>query len=280
MIENIYVAEQIFDSSNLTISVKDQITQKELDKLNRAFLISPLYQSITQIKDIVIQNGIDFQIYMDTNHLQQLRNNNMSSDELIMNANKLSLNYATSIKTYIDMETRILKKNKSNKDYKDFHDLCSKFHDSHSEYRFWANFRNYVVHCEFPYCKYVETLGSNCRVVCTKEHLLNFDNWKHSKKDIMNMSEEINLPAMVNVMSGLINALYINFFVFFKELITDGISIYGDFCRVHSVESPTIIRVKNPMDLAGCNMQPLPVKELIEAFNVLKSNPNIHVNII
>lgn len=280
MDKNIYVAEQTLDNGKVTISIKKQITQEELDKLNSSFLISPLYHLITQIKDIVLQNGIDFQKYMNPDNLQLLRENNVSSDELIMNANKLSLNYATSIKTYIDMETRILKKDKSNEDYNKFHSLCSNFYDTHFEYRFWSNFRNYVVHCEFPYCKYVETFERSCKVICTKEHLLDFDNWKHSRQDIIKMDEEIDLPAMVNVMSGLINALYINFFVFFKDLIINGISIYGDFCRKYSVESPTIVKAESPMDLQVCNIQPLPVEELVAAFNALKSNPNIHINIL
>lgn len=277
----IYVAEQLKNGEkNPTIFISGKITQEELDKLNSAFLISPIYHSITQIKDIVVQNGIDFQKYMRPENVQTLRNNHISYESLILNANKLSLNYATSIKTYIDMETRLLKKNKSSEDYESFHNLCSKFYDSHVEYRFWCNFRNYIVHCELPYCKFEESFGDKCKVICTKEHLLTFDKWKHSKEDIKNMNEEIDLPSMVNEMSSLILALYINFFIYFKDLIINGISIYGNFCRKYSVQSPTIIKTTNPKDLSDCNMQPLPVTELKAAFKVLKSNPIVHLNIV
>ena len=80
------------------------------------------------------------------------------------------------------------------------------FYDKNMEYRFWMNFRNYIVHCEFPYSIYQESVDNGCKIICTKEHLFQFDNWKHSKADIQQMDKQIDLPALVDNMSAMIYA--------------------------------------------------------------------------
>ena len=79
------------------------------------------------------------------------------------------------------MELRLLTKHTTKKEITLFNDLCHKFYDDHMEYRFWMNFRNYIVHCDFPYSVFHEEIDMPCKVICNKEHLLLFNNWKHSK---------------------------------------------------------------------------------------------------
>ena len=182
---NLYVAETCNSKkSNPIIEIKDEITQTELDKLNSAFSVCSLYHSITQIKDIVVENGENYKEFMDAENLKKLAADNVPPERLLTLANKFVLNYASSIKTYIDMETRLLKNQSTDEDLKMFEDICHHFYDEQIEYRFWVNFRNYIVHCEFPYAIYHESIENGCKLICTKDHLLKFDNWKHSKADI------------------------------------------------------------------------------------------------
>ena len=95
--------------------------------------------------DIVIENGESFKRYMSFKNLMELSKNKIKPDQAIMLANKTVLNYASSIKTYIDMETRLLKKRAPKEAYGIFNNLCRMFYDKHIEYRFWVNFRNYIV---------------------------------------------------------------------------------------------------------------------------------------
>lgn len=186
------------ESDVLDVNIKEEISSDELESLNSAFFVTGIYHSITQIHNIVLENGEDFKRYMHQDNLNALQSSNISYEIMIMQANKHVLNYASSIKTYIDMETRLLNKYKSTVEEKLFHDICSKFYDEHIEYRFWSNFRNYVVHCEFPYTTFHAELDGNCNIICTKDHLLNFKNWKHSKADIQAMGDIIDLPALVD----------------------------------------------------------------------------------
>lgn len=261
------------------IVLKDEITQDELTQLNAAFRVCSLYHSITQIKDIVVENGESFKRFLSPSNLQELRKHNVPPERAITLANKVVLNYASSIKTYIDMEKRILTKKATKDDLKLFEDMQHAFYDKNVEYRFWANFRNYIVHCEFPYSVYQESVETGCKIICTKEHLLQFDNWKHSKSDIQQMGEQIDLPALVDNMSAMIYAFYIDFFSHFAKDILDGIATYGEFCRKYDVRVPVIFKMKNREQVAGSQFQPLPVKELKASFEMLKNNPHININV-
>ena len=276
----LFVAETYHsDKSDSSIVIKDEITQDELTMLNSAFAVCSLYHSITQIKDIVVENGETFKRYMSSENLKELPKHKIKPERAIMLANKAVLNYASSIKTYIDMETRLLKKRASEQDFDMFDSMCHKFYDEHMEYRFWANFRNYIVHCEFPYSIYQEHTDEGCRIICTKEHLLQFSNWKHSKADIEKMGDQVDLPSLVDNMSALIYAFYIDFFSHFAKTIIDGIGIYGEFCRKYDVKVPVVFKMKSREQVEGSHFQPLPIKELRASFEILKSNPHIKIDL-
>lgn len=277
---HLYVGETHHpENAESDIIIKNEITQEELKQLNSAFRVCSLYHSITQIIDIVVENGQSFKRFMSSQNLQELRKQNISHERVITISNKNVLNYASLIKTYIDMETRLLKKRATQDALKQFEDMQHSFYDKNMEYRFWANFRNYIVHCEFPYSIYQESVESGCKIICTKEHLLQFDNWKHSKADIEKMEEQIDLPALIDDMSAMIFAFYIDLFSYFAEDIISGITTYGEFCRKYDVCVPVILKMEDREKVAGSHMQPLPIKELRASFDILKSNPHIKINV-
>lgn len=277
---HLFVAETYnSDEANSSIIIKEEITQDELKMLNSAFTVCSLYHSITQIKDIVVENGESFKKFMCSENLKEISKHYITPERAIMLANKAVLNYASSIKTYIDMETRLLKKGASEEAVTMFESICHTFYDKNMEYRFWANFRNYIVHCEFPYSIFQEHADEGCRIICTKEHLLQFDNWKHSKADIEKLGDCIDLPSLVDNMSAMIYALYIDFFRHFAKTITEGMAIYGEFCRKYDVKVPVILKMKNREQVAGSHFQPLPIKELRASFEILRSNPQVHIDL-
>lgn len=199
-----------------------------------------------------------------------------------MLSNKLALNYASSIKTFIDMTQRLLKHRKPDA-VKEFLKLTNKFYDEKMEYRFWANFRNYIVHCSFPYCVFHEAVGSNCEVRCPREHLLEFDNWKHSKADIEKMPEFVDLPSLVGEMNSLIHALYLQFFYYLASDIFAEYNIYKEFTSKHSAQCTVIFKTEKPISkeegFVVPSMQPLPVKEMMDVFRTMNEHPSINIKI-
>lgn len=264
------------------ISIGDEITQEEVDTLNKAFSITGYYHAITQIRNIVIENGLEFQRWMKPDNLQVHRDAGTSSSRLIMLSNKLALNYASSIKTFIDMTQRLLKHRKPDA-VKEFLKLTNKFYDEKMEYRFWANFRNYIVHCSFPYCVFHEAVGSNCEIRCPRDHLLEFDNWKHSRADIEKMPEFVDLPGLVDEMSSLIHALYLQFFYYLASDIFAEYNLYKEFTKKHSAQCTVIFKTEKPISkedgFVVPSMQPLPMKEMMDVFKTMNEHPSINIKI-
>lgn len=93
------------------------------------------------------------------------------------------------------------------------------------------------------------------------------------------MESQIDLPSLVDNMSGMIYAFYIDFFRHFANDITDGIKTYEEFCRKYDVRVPVIFKLKSKEVVEGSHFQPLPVKELKASFDILTSNPNITMNV-
>ena len=117
----LYVAETSQDEkTDVKIEVKKEITKEALEYLNSAFFMCSIYHSIEQIERIVVENGEDFKQYMSEQNLRLMRKRGVSPERTIMLANKYALNYASAIKTYIDMEKRLLKKHKSKEDVEVF----------------------------------------------------------------------------------------------------------------------------------------------------------------
>ena len=67
---------------------------------------------------------------MKSDNLSSMSFQGVSPEKLILIANKLVFNYASSIKTYIDMETRLLRKNKGENELKLFRSICSQMYDN------------------------------------------------------------------------------------------------------------------------------------------------------
>ena len=277
-----YVGETTSDdpTEGKTVNVGDEITQEELDRLNKAFSITGTFHALTQILNIVTENGFEFKKWMTPKNIQAQRDLGMSRDRLITLSNKLVLNYATSTKTFIDMAQRMLHQRKPSC-VKDFLSLTHNFYDEKVEYRFWANFRNYVVHCSFPFSIFQESVNQHCEVICSREHLLEFDNWKHSKADIEKMPEFVDLPGMVDVMSSLIYSLYLQFFYYLANDIIADYEYYKYFCSQHNVKCPVILhteeKISKESGFVKPFMQPLPINEMIDLFKVLNEHPSINI---
>lgn len=274
-----YVAElSIQDNGEKSISIQEEITQAEFKQITDLFWITGTCHVIDEVKDIVIENGLDFKKWMSPNNLQYHRSHGKSPEKLLLTSNKLVLNYAASIKTFIDIATRLIKQKKPDQE-KQFHSLTSTFYDSHMEYRFWANFRNYCVHCALPYTTFHEAIGEPCEVVCTKEHLLKFDNWKHSKNDIERFPEKVDLIGMVDEMSSLICALYLEFYYIFAKEIVDATNNYAAYCKQYNIEKLIIMSTEIHDDIQHGRLVPLPIDKLCDAVKILQNHPSVNITL-
>lgn len=270
--QQLYVAEL----SDNGIEVLHEVSQEELDELKTSYPNFKAFHRMTELKDIVIENGMDFKEWMQKDNIEKCYFNHIPTEKLVQTSNKLAFNFGASVGTFLYTEEKLLKKYKPGMEIK-LEKLERSFYDDNIEYRFWARFRNYVVHYALPYTG-LEADGANgIQIVCKKKHLLEYEKWNQVRNDIENMDENVNLPIMVEKMNVLIDALYIHFYTYFAEEIGSATIKFGEFCKKHGTQNPVIVKAEDLRKMKGICVLPLPKKELFQALKMLKENPNVKV---
>ena len=273
--QQLYVAEL----SDNGIEVLHEASQEELEELKTSYPNFKAFHRMTELKDIVIENGMDFKEWMQKDNIEKCYFNHIPTEKLVQTSNKLAFNFGTSIGTFLDIESNLLKKYRPGAEIK-LKTLESSFYYGNIEYRFCTRFRNYVVHYALPYTG-LEADGANgIQIVCKKKHLLEFEKWNQVRNDIENMDENVNLPIMVEKMNVMIDALYTHFYTYFSEEIGNATIKFGEFCKKHGTQNPVIVKAEDLQKMKGICVLPLPKKELFQALKMLKENPNVKVESI
>jgi hypothetical protein len=273
--QQLYVAE-LNDNG---IEVLHEVSQEELDELKTSYPNFKAFHRMTELKDIVVENGMDFKEWMQKDNIEKCYFNHIPTEKLVQTSNKLAFNFGASVGTFLYTEEKLLKKYKPGMEI-ELEKLERSFYDDNIEYRFWVRFRNYVVHYALPYTG-LEADGANgIQIVCKKKHLLEFEQWNQVRNDIENMDENVNLPIMVEKMNVLIDALYIHFYTYFAEEIGSATIKFGEFCKKHGTQTPVIVKAEDLWKKEGICVQPLPRKELVQALEILKANPNIKMDFV
>ena len=190
--QQLYVAEL----SDNGIEVLHEVSQEELDGLKASYPNFEAFHRMTELKDVVIENGIDFKEWMQKDNIEKCYFDHIATEKIVQTSNKLAFNFGASIGTFLYTEEKLLKKYKPGMEIK-LEKLESSFYDDNVEYRFWVRFRNYVVHYALPYTGLEADEANGIQVVCKRQHLLEFEKWNQVRNDIESMDENVNLPIMV-----------------------------------------------------------------------------------
>ena len=273
--QQLYVAEL----SDNGIEVLHEVSQEELDGLKASYPNFEAFHRMTELKDVVIENGIDFKEWMQKDNIEKCYFDHIATEKIVQTSNKLAFNFGASIGTFLYTEEKLLKKYKPGMEIK-LEKLESSFYDDNVEYRFWVRFRNYVVHYALPYTGLEADEANGIQVVCKRQHLLEFEKWNQVRNDIESMDENVNLPIMVEKMNVLIYALYIHFYTYFAEEIGNATIKFGEFCKKHGTQTPVIVRAEDLRKKESICVLPLPKKELFQALKMLKENPNVKMESI
>jgi hypothetical protein len=108
-----------------------------------------------QLFEIVRTNYIEFAKAMSGYLAEYVDNPSMNwsrADEIIKEANRLILNFLSSVRTFLDHSELHLKRRygKDSQQVKRYEEICSQQYDGEFSYRFVYQLRNYVQHCGMP----------------------------------------------------------------------------------------------------------------------------------
>lgn len=89
--QQLYVAEL----SDNGIEVLHEVSQEELDELETSYPNFKAFHRMTELKDIVIENGMDFKEWMQKDNIEKCYFNHISTEKLVQTSNKLAFNFGT-----------------------------------------------------------------------------------------------------------------------------------------------------------------------------------------
>lgn len=262
------------------LEVKSEIPEEEVIRIRDCFDFCGPYNTMKMAINVAIRNGNQLQLHMHPMNLNRYRTGKKYDDAITI-ANQYALNYATSIKSFIDFTERQLRKKCSETDLEAYQKTQSTLYDDHFEYRFWMRLRNYIVHRSFPYSNVEDSL-SGVKVQCPTKRLLEYEKWNTVRDDLVSMGEYVEPEKTVYKMNALLTALRIDYLSYFAGSIISALETYHQFCRSHGITNAMFCQVEKREDIAKGNFHanPMPIDILHEAFNELKMNPRIKFDIV
>lgn len=273
--------DQTKDSDGiLRVEPVKEITKSDVDSLYRLFHFVGAYSGSKLAKDIVVRNGESFKTFMLPDNLIQYQKN---YDDAVLEANRRCINYAVSLKSFIDITERYLKNDFDSSTKQRYHDeIQVPLFDSSFGYALFSKLRNYVVHRSFPYGA-VTVTERGVDIKCSTDKLLAWDNWTTIRDQIAQKSPYIFLEKYVDEASSVLLAIWMQFIsIFYGKDIETAIRQYSAYKRDNSISGHiAFAEVDQRMDLAkGFSMKPLPIIELQECIEILRDNPCVTLNIV
>ena len=275
--DRIFVAEKKLKKSEIEkeweIVIKQEISLTEYETIMSKFSVTGPCHQVTEAKDIVLSNAESLIGWLNQDNLNRKFREGMPYKKILMNSNRLLFNFSASIYSFIEITRKIIKKRDIEWAEK-YNELDRVMYDDYMEYRFWKMMRNYIVHCEFPYQSFSYSDDDTCQVMCKRDTLLKHSGWKHVKKDIEQMPDIIDIAKLAGTMCSHIAVMYYYFYETVADSIIECIEAYNTFKTDYQVNSPIFVKEKKEEKLV---LDPIPIHELYEYYEVLKEHPNIDI---
>lgn len=237
------------------------------------------YKHIKYLYKISISNGNELQSFLNSFYSNDISIQKMKSDQIFIEGNRLIANYCSFIGMFIDQIEKVLSK-KGNDSLEGFRKTTNDLYNDKFEYRFFVLLRNFVIHYSLPFTLYNEDFNSKS-LKLSKSHLLGFSKWKHVKNDLEKMDEEIEIFSYINPMNVNLTVLFLTFVYYLSKEIIGTCERVSEFIIKHKVKSPAIVKYESIEEFKKGNMvlTPIDLKDLKNAFNDVKSHPNINITV-
>lgn len=225
-----------YPGKEIRIDMEDVLSAEEFEQINHAIL------KVTELNNNV--RLLDF-VQINENELTELFRKSLEKflfkstswnglrredqAELFLNANRLFLNYLSSIRTFIDHLDVFLNRNfgKNSLQYIQFKKILTTFYDNSFAYRFFYKLRNYAQHVGLPidtvqytsqHNRENDNVNGKLNIEFHRDRLLNnYDGWGPVKTDLVSMTEKISAPPLISEISQNIREIWRNVELLLKD---------------------------------------------------------------
>ncbi|MEL3958228.1 hypothetical protein NSQ96_13145 [Caldifermentibacillus hisashii] len=256
------------------ITIIKHLPKAEYDKHVKNMEILRYYGRLKQVYTLAESNSDSFLKFIDSVN----KGNSKSNEEsVVLEGNRLLINYLTSAGMFIDYGEKELGK-ALGKNYRiNFQKETNRLYDSIISYRFMDLMRNYAVHYGFPLHIYVRSLKTPSGLFSVKSELLQFKKWKHVKSDIEKMPDNIRLEPHVKAMQMCIKHLFEQCIYNFSARLVEVIEYTNSLVKKAEKQPPVFIKFENEERFRAGEFTAMPVDIGIiqEVLTDLRNHPNI-----
>lgn len=271
------------ENGEQTITIlDDSVTENEFreyyDQIKRLNFLDRIDFFLKMIR----YNGITLERYL----------NNVSSEDLtkmksaLELANKYVFDFAAAIGSFIEFIEKQLMTKQSDQAQKEFEEFRETLF-ANDNYRFWYYMRNYVVHYGIPFTQAsssYENGETKTEIICKRDHLLEYKEWKHAKTYVENLPERVDICSMVEPILVTLHAYYLQLLFIFRETVLEVHKYVEQFVLRHKARTGiAIMRYETEADFAknrNGRIHHLHIGRVAELLSDLGRHPNVNITYV
>lgn len=271
-----YIGENI----NGTFVIQKEITKEEFQTWKESVEQLKYYTLANRFKDITIKNGLELEKYLkriaSISDIESIRNANTSI--IGTESNRLMLNYLVSFRTFVDNLQAYSKSIKKGADFQK--NILNYIYDTEPIYPFLYKLRNFATHFSMVFdCISIEYRKVNLQ--CSKEHLLEYNEWNKKSRDFINTCDEfLPIAEYVEHNNVLIMSIYLGFLNYFADDIQEIHNKLMNLMKQYQVINPLFFECESADKLEGAKVSGLALSDLKNATSELSKMPNINIDYV
>lgn len=224
-----------FPEQEVRINLEDFLTLEQFTEFQKSLATIEELNNRRRLVEFVEYNETDLRNHFETTLKDFLRKSaswngikKVDNAAAFLHANRLLLNYLSSIRTFLDHSEAFLKrKYADNSIYvAGYQKMTSVFFDNSFAYRFFYKLRNFAQHVGLPIdqvefsSKYSPNrqINGSLKITFNRDELLSsYKEWGKVKTDLQSMNEEFEVMPLVSEMSHNIREIERNIELMLKE---------------------------------------------------------------
>lgn len=231
------------------LSARGTIGEDEFLRFRQQCHILERYTSIRSLLYTAAKNGNDLFRYLDPIELyKKYCITKPSTKKMVREANRLALNFASALRTLVEISTNEIKGKAAEKaKYEAFQ---SNVFDNVQGYRFWIRLRNYLIHRKMLY-EGCSVMADSVILSVSSRSLLEWHGWNSKQR------EDIELLDRGNCFTTVLPAIFAAFFligewaVIQQEEFKKASSFLSGFMKHYGITGELYIAIKEDGTLDG-----------------------------
>lgn len=260
------------------LSIEEEMTKKEYDDFMFFKDESTKLNAMANMFKLLERNGNEYLEY--SANIQEILDSDLSENDITFEANRLLINYLSSLGMFIDYGEKHNKKHFGKEKMEEFTKKTHAFYDQHISYRFTALLRNYAMHYAFPLSNIIKSETRKSGVFASKEKLLQFKSWKHAKADIEKMPNDISLEIHMEISMLFVKSLYDSYVYDVAPHVLKGIEHFSNLQSKQKGKLPVLLSYEtiNELSKGNVSIEYTEPESYLKSLEIIKNHPSITLN--